>query len=244
VTVFQNVDDQAFFLDNWLTTRGRQCLILGSGIDVDALDSSMPTESERAKLRGELGCTGTVVVMVSRLVRDKGVLEYLEAARRVRAEAPETTFLLVGPYSTDRRQAVPVEVIAAQSDVIATGARADAGAIMAVSDVCVLPTAYGEGIPRVLMEAGALGLPLVATDVPGCRDVVTPGWNGFLVPVGDVIELSSKILQLVRDPEERRLLGRRSASLVRASFTLDMVCDAYALQYERVLREKKSLGAV
>jgi glycosyltransferase involved in cell wall biosynthesis len=105
----------------------------------------------------------------------------------------------------------------------------------------VLPTFYREGIPRALLEAATFGLPLIATDMPGCRDVVRDGWNGILVPPRDVQALTRAIVRLLdAEPDALRQMGENSRAHVERHFTLDLVADAYADIYRRLLLHQSS----
>jgi glycosyltransferase involved in cell wall biosynthesis len=242
MTVFQNRDDHAYFLRHRLARPEASALIPGSGIDVELLRSKRPTADALAALRHELGIEGRrVVTMISRLVRSKGVLEFCAAARAVRRERPDVAFLLVGPLGSEGWQAVPRNEVEGNPDVHWLGPRPDVAALLAVSDVFALPTHYREGIPRALLEAGAMGLPLLATDMPGCRDVVRDGWNGILVPPRNVEALKDALLKLAGASREAlQQMGEKSREHVEQNFTLELVTDAYADIYRRLL-EKANL---
>jgi glycosyltransferase involved in cell wall biosynthesis len=242
LTVFQNRDDEAYFLRHRLARADASELVPGSGIDVGLLRSQRPLAEELAALRRELDVEGqTVVTMVSRLVRTKGVAEFCAAAAAVRRERPDCTFLLVGPVASEGWQAVPQTEIEKNPDVRWLGPRPDVPALLAISDVFALPTFYREGIPRVLLEAGALELPLVTTDMPGCRDVVRDGWNGILVPPRNARALTLGLLTLLdASPETLRQMGANSRRHVEEHFTLALVADACADIYRRALDRASS----
>jgi glycosyltransferase involved in cell wall biosynthesis len=237
LTVFQNRDDQAYFLRHRLARQDASELVPGSGIDVELLRSQRPSAEALAALRRELGIESDfVVTMVSRLVRTKGVAEFCAAAGAVRRERPDCTFLLVGPVTSEGWQAVPQSEIEGNPNVRWLGPRPDVPALLAISDVFALPTFYREGVPRALLEAGAMGLPLIATDMPGCRDVVRDGWNGILVPPRNVRALALGLLALLdAEPDALRRMGANSRAHVEQHFTLDLVADAYADIYRRAL---------
>lgn len=239
ITVFQNRDDQAYFLRHRLARPDASLLVPGSGIDVEPLRSLRPSADALAALRRELGIeSGGVVTMVSRLVRTKGVPEFCAAARAVRRERPDCTFLLVGPLGSEGWQAVPRSEVEGNPDVRWLGPRPDVPALLAISDVFALPTFYREGIPRALLEAAAMGLPLISTDMPGCRDVVQDGWNGILVPPRNVQALTRALLSLLEaEPEALRQMGENSRAHVDRHFTLELVTDAYAEIYRRLLEQ-------
>ena len=236
VTVFQNPDDQQYFLDRGMVVPGTDELVLSSGIDVGPYVASAGGPAARAALRDELELPdGPVITMVSRLIRPKGIAEYLEAAARVRARDPKVTFLLVGPEVHEGPTAFPAARVHACPDVRFLGRRADVPTILALSDMFVLPSYLREGVPRVLLEAGALGLPLVTTDMPGCKEVVRHGENGVLVPPRDAQALASTVFDLLADPARRRRMGQASRELVAETFHLDLVAAAYAKIYRRAL---------
>lgn len=237
MTVFQNRDDHAYFLRHRLARPETSALIPGSGIDVELLRSQRPSADALADLRRELGIEGRrVVTMVSRLVRSKGVLEFCAAAPAVRRERPDVEFLLVGPLGSEGWQAVPRDAVEGNPDVRWLGPRPDVPALLAISDVFALPTYYREGIPRALLEAGAMELPLIATDMPGCRDVVRHDWNGILVPPRNAQALKDALLSLVGASREAlRQLGANSRAHVEENFTLEHVTEAYADIYRRLL---------
>jgi glycosyltransferase involved in cell wall biosynthesis len=237
MTVFQNRDDQAYFLRHRLARPDASKLIPGSGIDAELLRSQRPPAAELAALRRELSVEGgRVVTMVSRLVRTKGVSEFCAAARAVRRERPDCTFLLVGPLSSEGWQAVPRSEVEGNPHVRWLGPRPDVPALLAISDVFALPTFYREGIPRALLEAATMGLPLISTDMPGCRDVVRDGWNGLRVPPRNVRALTAALLTLLNaEPEVLRQMGENSRAHVEQHFTLDLVVEAYADIYRRLL---------
>jgi glycosyltransferase involved in cell wall biosynthesis len=233
VTIFQNRDDQCYFREHGMVDPRRDRLVLGSGVDCDAMIEQQPDETCLERLRREIGLgDGPVVTMVSRLVRYKGVLEFLEAARVV-GRSRRASFVLIGPAESQGRQAVPARSIRAyRNDVHCLGPRNDVVALLAMSDIFVLPTYYREGIPRVLLEAAALGLPLVTTDMPGCREVVKPGENGLLVPHRNVGALVLAVTELLDSPARRTAMGRAGQATVRREFSLQLVADQYGEVYQ------------
>ncbi len=236
-TIFQNNDDRAYFLQNELVEQGREDLVLSSGVDVEKLRSERPGPEHIAAMRRSLGLDGKLVVtMISRIDENKGVREFVQAAGLVQREIKNTAFLLVGPYASEGKQAQQfVEQLKGQPETVQyLGPRKDVPAILALSDVCALPS-YREGLPRVLVEAGALEVPCVTTDVPGCRDVVLDDWNGRLVPPKDSRALANALIELLGDQTRRTEMGQRSYQHVKEKFDLSTVADAYAGIYFRAL---------
>lgn len=244
MTIFQNPDDRDYFLRHRMAKAGREALVLGSGIDIEGVSRRRPDEQTLAGLRRELGLNGPVVTMVARLVKTKGVLEYIAAAAAVRRQRPEVTFLLVGPQASEGRQAVPAETLRqAEGTVRWLGARDDVPALLTLSDLLVLPSYYREGVPRVLLEAAVLGRALITTDMPGCKEVVRHGHNGLLVPPRDADALAAAVLRLLGDDRVRAEMGARGRSHVR-QFALPKVADRYADIYRRVLTGADAVTAV
>jgi glycosyltransferase involved in cell wall biosynthesis len=158
-----------------------------------------------------------VFLMIARLVRDKGVVEFAEAAAKVKALDPRATFRLLGPYYLGNAMSISPAVIEAWSkagSVDYLGATDDVRPAIAESHCVVLPS-YGEGMPRVLMEAAAMGRPAIATDVPGCRDVVVDGRTGFLCQPRDSEALAAACARMLTlshaDAEAMAESARRSA---------------------------------
>ncbi|HEX9426315.1 MAG TPA: glycosyltransferase family 4 protein [Candidatus Polarisedimenticolia bacterium] len=237
VTVFQNEEDLEYFRRNDLVPRGRERLVRSSGIDPATLAAAVPGRDDLTRLRESLGLNGHLVVtMVSRLLKHKGVREFISAARQVRSVMPGTAFLLVGPAHPEGFKGVSVaEVEASSADVTYLGPRGDVPALLAMSDLVVLPSYYREGVPRVLLEAGALGLPLITTDMPGCREVVRDAWNGLLVPPRDASALAAAIRRLLSNRDERLSMGRRNREHVPEQFSLERVAGAHAEIYRTAL---------
>ncbi len=235
VTVFQNQDDQQYFLDQQMVSPDRQTLVRGSGVDVAALEQQRPSEARQAELREQLGVTTRpVVTMIARLVRHKGVLEFIEAARRLRQQGLEADFLLAGPLEGEGRQAVARQQIDQAADVVRyLGVADDVPGLLSVSDLFVLPSYYREGVPRVLLEAGALGLPLVTTDMPGCKEVVQANQNGVLVPPRDATALAEAIGRLLDQRHDWPAMRLASRQHVLEHFDLSRVASACAAIYQR-----------
>ena len=241
LTIFQNSHDARQFIAARVVSKQKTRIIRGSGVSTERFDPARVSETERTQLRRELGLQPdkSVVTMVSRVIRSKGVLEFMAAAQAVGARYPHVQFLLVGPHddrSIDRLTAP--ELAQLKGAVIWPGPRRDIPTVLAVSDVLVLPSAYREGIPRVLLEGASMGLPIVTTDSPGCNEVVEDGVNGFLVPVHDSPALVEAILRLIEQPELRRRFGRISRQRAVAQFDLSVVAEQTRSVYRQLLATK------
>jgi glycosyltransferase involved in cell wall biosynthesis len=238
VTVFQNRDDQAFFMRRRMVGRRGQVVIPGSGIDVERFERAGATGSSPAELRKALGLDASEVVMtVTRMTRQKGIPTLLDAAALVHQHRPGVRFLLVGPRESEG----PFAVTQAEIDrhapyVLAVGPRSDVPALLGLADVFAFPTEYFEGVPRALLEAAVAGRPIVTTRMPGCTDVIRDGQNGFLVPPRDPRLLAERILDLLRDRVTAAAMGARAAQLVRKEFNLEITVARYAAVYEDLVR--------
>ena len=236
-TVFQNTADTGFFHRYHLLGNSPAVLIGSSGVDVGAFEAAQVQAPSVATLRAALGLGDRKVVLtVSRLTVQKGIPTLLEAAAIVHAARPDVRFLLVGPRESEGPFAVDQALIDRHAPyVIALGARPDVPALLRLADVFACPTEYREGVPRVLLEAGLAGVPIVTTRVPGCDDVVLENWNGHLVPQRNPRALAAAILDFLQDPDRARAMGERSVDLVRREFDLDVVTDRYADLYRQLL---------
>lgn len=218
---FQNPEDRDLFVAKAIVTPGQAKLLPGSGIDLAhfAPDAGEPKPAQ-----------GFAFLLVGRLLWDKGVREYVEAARIVRAARPGVQFRLLGFLDVANRSAVPrsnVERWVAEGLIDYLGETDDVRPAIAASDCVVLPS-YREGLPRTLLEASAMAKPLIATDVPGCRHIVEDGRNGFLCAVRDSKSLADAMMRMVDlDEAARRGLGRQARARVEAEFDQRLVVDAY-----------------
>jgi glycosyltransferase involved in cell wall biosynthesis len=211
----------------------------GEGVDERYFSPGSVGETQLAALRRGLGIEpdSAVVTMVARLIADKGVREFVNAARAVGARRARTRFLLVG--ATDHEnpagiRASELEAWTREGCVMVLGPRRDVRELMAMSDLVTLPSWYGEGAPMVLMEAAALGKPLVATAIPGCRVVAHEGVNALIVPPRDVAALSGAIDRLLGDPDLRERFGHASRRLATETLSVRRVVPQVLRLYERL----------
>jgi glycosyltransferase involved in cell wall biosynthesis len=236
LTVFQNEDDRQAFLDADLLRGGAHALVPGSGVDADALRAAAPGADAVRALRRQLGAgDGALVLMVSRLVEAKGAREFVAAAEDVRRDRA-ATFVLAGPADETGRAARELaREVGASPHVVATGRRDDVPALLAAADVFVLPTWYREGLPRVLLEAAVMRVPMVTTPMPGCRDVVEHERTGLLVPPRDAAALATAVRRLLDDAALGTRLADAAERRVHERFSLDRVAQDYVTLYRRLL---------
>ena len=204
---FQNPDDERSFRASRLIGHQRIVLINGSGVDL--------VEFAEVPLPGP----PITFVMISRLIRDKGIYEYVDAARAIRRVRGDVVFQLLGPMDTNVTALTPAELTALEQsgEIEYLGALDDVRPVLAAAHVCVLPS-YGEGTPRSVLEAMAMGRAIVTTDVPGCRGTVIEGSNGYLVPARDAPALAAAMSRLLDAPAVLAQMGRASRRLAEERF--------------------------
>jgi glycosyltransferase involved in cell wall biosynthesis len=217
VVFFQNSDDAVLFHKlGLLGTQNKVCVVNGSGVDIHQYAfSPIP-----------LGRTGpaTTFLLIARLLGDKGVREYIEAARRIKAHCPETVFRLVG-WIDENPDAIREQELndwVSEGVVEYLGRLSDVRPAIADCTVYVLPS-YREGTPRTVLEAMAMGRPIITTDAPGCRETTVEGENGFLVPVKDVDKLAEVMLRFVHQPELASRMGARSRHIAEEKYDVNKV---------------------
>jgi glycosyltransferase involved in cell wall biosynthesis len=179
----------------------------------------------------------TVVLMAARLLWDKGVREFVEAARMLKARGLQVEFWLAGKPDNGNPMCVPEDFLKEWREeglINWLGHRDDMPNLLQQVDIAVLPS-YHEGVPRFLLEAAACGLPLVATDIEGCRVVVREGVNGFLVPPRNPTALADALERLLQDPSLRRRMGQASRHIAEVEFDERKVLAKWLALYERVL---------
>lgn len=238
LTMFQNKDDAEQFVKDRIVSAQKVMIIPGSGVSTEMFSQTQVPNAEKAALKNELQIQPEtlVITMISRIIKTKGVFEFMDAAREIKNCNSKVHFLLVGPVdneSLDRLNDSELEQL--KQVVHWIGPRRDVRNILAISDVFVLPSAYREGIPRVLLEAASMGLPIVTTDSPGCREVAEPGINGFLVPLYDARALSHAISQLVEKPELRQQFGNVSRQRAVDEFDSLKIADRTRAKYRQLL---------
>ena len=226
--IVQNPEDGAA-LAGFGVAQERIVLIRGSGVDTDHF-TPLPEPP---------GPTVTVA-LVARMLRSKGVPDAVAAVRRLRAQGMAIELALAGPTDPDNRDSLSdaeLAALTAEAGVEWLGRVEDVRAIWRRAAVAVLPSTYGEGVPKALIEAAACGRAIVATDMPGCREVVRAGETGLLVPPHDIGTLADALAALVRDPARRQAMGRSGRALVEREFGEAEVARQTIALYHAALRE-------
>ena len=219
---FQNTDDASLFLNEKIINADVVRIVPGSGIDLN-----------RFKLKHEGHQVKTAplsFLMIARLLIDKGVLDFVKAAEIIKNNNPDVNFFLLGSFEPSSPSAIHEVEVKKWVDAALInylGFMEDVREILSASSCIVLPS-YREGVPRSLLEAGAIGIPIIATDVPGCRDVVDDGLNGFLCKPRNYIDLAEK-MQLIIDlsDEDRLRMGCRGRLKVERQFDEKVVIKYY-----------------
>lgn len=210
--IFQNRDDLEEFCKKKLTKKKKCNVVNGSGVNMDKFTPKDLPEK-------------TVFFMLSRLLKSKGVTEYLKAADTVKREYPEAEFKLLGKFEYEMQDAVPEDFV---RDYIDRGIielypeTNDVRPYYEKSSVYVLPS-YREGTPRTVLEAMATGRAVITTDTNGCRETVKDGVNGYLVPVGDSDALAEAMKKLIENPEKIKSMGEESIKYCKEKFEVDFV---------------------
>jgi glycosyltransferase involved in cell wall biosynthesis len=236
ISIFQNADDQQQFVREGLVTGDRSALVLGSGVDLRRF--GIPGDTNAHDARASLGIgPGPVVAMASRLLRAKGVDTFIQAAASMPPlpENQRPIFVLAGDADSSRRGAVAKDERFAAADFHYIGPLKEIDKLFRIASVVVLPTRYREGVPRVLIEAAALGKPLVATDMPGCREIVRAGSTGTLVPPDDPRACAAAITDFLLHPHKAAEFGQRAAQVARSEFSLPVIAEQYAQIYRSIV---------
>jgi len=224
--IFQNPDDQEIFLENHLVDPKRVALIRGSGVDTRRF-------SPRPEVQGV-----PLVILPARLLWDKGVGEFVAAARCLRADGLQARFALVGDSDDENPASVPGPQLRAwvRGAVVEWwGWKENMEDVYAQASIVCLPS-YREGLPKTLIEAAACGRPIVASDVAGCREVVRAGENGLLVPPRDVPSLARALRLLVGCPDKRQTMGERSRKIALEEFSSRLIISQTLGVYDACIK--------
>ena len=208
---FQNQDDLKVFTDAKILPRHKAVMIHGSGVNVEKFTPTPLPEDPG-------------FLCISRLIRDKGVWEYLEAARKLRAKRPEARCVLVGPFDTNPSAIKPEDLQPYIDDgsVEYVGEQKDVQPFLRSCTAYVLPS-YHEGTPKTVLEAMACGRPTITTDAPGCRETVTDGVNGYLVPVKDVDAIVTAMERILDDSENAQRMATEARRIAEEVYDVHKV---------------------
>ncbi|HHL51817.1 MAG TPA: glycosyltransferase family 1 protein [Flammeovirgaceae bacterium] len=224
---FQNTDDREFFLNNGIIKKTATDVLPGSGIDVNKFIPAGSTYKN----------SPFTFLLISRLIHDKGILEYVEAIKRLKEKGVEARFQLLGQLDTDHSRGIAKELVdewIEQGLVEYLGSTDDVRPYINNSDCVVLPS-YREGTPRSLLEAASSGKPIVATNVAGCNNVVKHNENGYLCEVKNARDLAEKMEAMLKlPPRQREKMGKVSRQIVESRFDESLVIDKYLSSIAKV----------
>ena len=229
VVIFQNKDDRELLLKEGVVEIQQTRIIPGSGVDTKEFDVRLSAEE----------CP--IVMLASRMLWDKGIGEFVEASRRLKQNGLAARYVLVGRCDEHNPAAIePAQLRQWVEEGVVEWweHRDEMSQTLASATIVVLPS-YREGLPKVLLEAAACGKPLIATDVPGCREVVTQGVNGLLVPARDSVALAAAIDSLLRDSSLRAAMGMAGRERVVRAFSVEKVAGQVVALYRELLAGRK-----
>jgi glycosyltransferase involved in cell wall biosynthesis len=227
IVIFQNEEDKSIFIDNKIINENQSCKIKGSGIDLHIY-----------RYIGEPNDIPIRILFTARMIRDKGVIELVEAAKLLKERYyHKIQFLLIGnidnnPKSLTRSE---LESMTDSEYIMWLGYRTDVRELLEQSHIFAFPSYYREGLPKSLIEACAVGRPIVTTNSIGCKDCVIDGYNGFLVPIRDSQTLAEKLELLINDKQLRFRMGINSRKMAERNFSIDDVVKRHLEIYNRLL---------
>lgn len=223
--IVENRDDLQAFLRNGMVVADAVSLIRGAGV---SLSEFQPCAEPAGP---------PIVILIARMLMDKGIVEFVEAARLLRAAGLQARFLLVGAPDTANPASIEkwrLEAWQSEGTVEWLGRREDIAALLAGAHIVCLPS-YREGLPKTLAEAAAAGRPIVTTDVPGCREVVRDGIEGLLVPPRESARLACALERLARDPELRLRMGSAARARAVECFSTTRINEETLSVYRKLL---------
>ncbi|MCH5219366.1 MAG: glycosyltransferase family 4 protein [Muribaculaceae bacterium] len=214
--IFQNKDDLSLFLQLNLVPKEKSVIVNGSGVDLQRFEfNNLPHSS--------------TFLFVGRLLKEKGICEYIEAAKIIKKKYPHTRFIAVGDIDTNPSSLQKSEVKQYQTEglILFEGFKKDVRPFIRQCDIFVLPS-YHEGTPRCVLEAMSMGRPIITSDAPGCRETVIEGQNGFLIPVEDAKALAAKMEYLLLNPDVADKMGCESRRIAESKYDVVKINNDYA----------------
>lgn len=225
--IFQNTEDQKLITSICKLPEERSLLIPGSGVNLTDYPHLNEPVTKKVK-----------VLFAGRLLKDKGIREYLEAASLLSERGVEAEFVVAGSADPDNPATITEDYLSQwrlESNVEFLGQRQDIPQLFTNAHIIVLPS-YREGLPKALIEAAACGRAVVTTDVPGCRDAIIPGQTGIMVPPRNVSSLAEAIKKLIDKPDLRKSMGSAGRKLAEEKFAIEYVIDAHIRVYRELLK--------
>jgi len=227
--LFQNPDDKVLFSQHKIIHPKHEFIIKGSGVDLKKFNST-PIPTGKIK-----------VILVARMLWDKGIGEFVNAATMLQNKGVIAKFILVGSVDSGNPKSIPTEQLKqwhSNGVVNWIGEQSNIAQLLAESHIVVLPS-YREGLPKSLIEAAAAGRAIVTTDVPGCREVVQDGKNGFLVQVRNAKSLATAIQKLINNPDLLSSMGKKGRLIAEQEFSIEQVVDKTLKLYSKIGSDPK-----
>lgn len=211
-----------------------------NGIDTAYFNPSLYSGEDNSKLRASLGIpkNDVVFIFVGRLVKDKGINELVEAFQRLNTFSSETSLLLVGPFEQDLDPVKDstLNTIKKHDKIVEVGYQDDVRPFLACSNVLAFPS-YREGFPNVVMQAGAMNLPAIVTNINGCNEIITHGKNGMVIPVRDTDSLLNAMEEMVQDPVKRELMSSQARPAITSQYERHLIWEALLAEYKALEKE-------
>jgi len=231
IIIFQNLHDKKKLI-NWINFDSKKTVLIpGSGVNINNFTNLAESNSR------------TTVCFASRLLYDKGVLDFVSAARIILKKKIKANFLLAGSLDPHNRNSLTLKdlrKITKEKIVKVLGHQKDIPALYARSHIICLPSFYGEGVPKTLIEAAAASRAIVTTDTPGCRDAIIPNKTGLLVPINKPEKLANAIQFLVENPKKRIEMGKAGRKLAKKKFLINKIVKNHLELYQKLLKIDKN----
>jgi glycosyltransferase involved in cell wall biosynthesis len=231
ITIFQNNDDKCFFIKERILTEKQAYIINGSGVNLEKFRYVEPQKKNKL-----------IIVFTSRMLREKGILDMIQAANILRDEyvlEVEVEFRLYGLLETNPRaiNKQQLNILCDGEYIKYMGFDPNIKNVLEESDIVVLPSYYREGIPKSLIDATAIGRPIITTDWIGCKETVINGYNGFLVPIQSPDTIAKKLSILINNADLRKEMGGNSRKIAEKYFSLDLVVKKHLEIYKHLLQK-------
>lgn len=229
--IFQNPDDLNAMLDAKIVTQDQATIIRGSGVDITQFSFDVYEDKKDEE---------PIILFASRLIREKGIYDFIQAARILKKKGVKARFQVAGDIYPDNARSLTLpemEELQAEGVIEWLGQVKDMPALIKKSMMMVLPSYYGEGLPKILLEAAAIGRPIITCDAPGCREAVEHEVNGELILPQCPTDLARAIEKLINDPERRHCYGAAGRKRVEAEFHVDNVVAQTIAVYDKLLKE-------
>jgi glycosyltransferase involved in cell wall biosynthesis len=224
--IFQNQEDFSIFIDKKIIPESQARFIKGSGVDLK--EFSYSPEPKVGKIK---------VILTARMIVEKGIIELVEAAKLLKTDYKDKVqFILCGGIDANPKALSEEQInkLCDEEYIIWLGHRQDIKELLMASHIVAFPSYYKEGLPKSLIEAAAIGRPIVTTNSVGCKDVVEDGVNGFLIPVKDNLVLAEKLKQLIDDKDLRVEFGENSRIIAERDFSIENVIEKHLMIYSQI----------